>query len=58
MNLDESATTTLTFLFSDVEGSTALLRRLRDAYSAVMGDHERLLRAAWADAVAPGSSDP
>ena len=50
MNLDESATTTLTFLFSDVEGSTALLRRLRDAYSAVMGDHERLLRAAWADA--------
>ncbi len=51
MNPDESAaTTTLTFLFSDVEGSTALLRRLRDAYGAVMGDHERLLRAAWADA--------
>ena len=50
MKPDESATTTLTFLFSDVEGSTALLRRLRDAYSSVMGDHERLLRSAWADA--------
>ena len=50
MNLDETGTTTLTFLFSDVEGSTALLRRLRDGYTAVMGDHERLLRSAWADA--------
>jgi len=48
---DESgATTTLTFLFSDVEGSTALLRRLRDGYAAVMRDHERLLRTVWAEA--------
>jgi DNA-binding NarL/FixJ family response regulator/class 3 adenylate cyclase len=50
VNPDESGTTTLTFLFSDVEGSTALLRRLRDGYAAVMADHERLLRAVWADA--------
>jgi DNA-binding NarL/FixJ family response regulator/class 3 adenylate cyclase len=50
VNPDESATTTLTFLFSDVEGSTALLRQLRAGYTAVMGDHERLLRSAWADA--------
>ena len=49
MTPDESGTTTLTFLFSDVEGSTALLRQLRDGYTAVMGDHERLLREAWAD---------
>jgi DNA-binding NarL/FixJ family response regulator/class 3 adenylate cyclase len=49
VNPDESATT-LTFLFSDVEGSTALLRQLRAGYTAVMGDHERLLRSAWADA--------
>ena len=49
MNSDETGTTTLTFLFSDVEGSTALLRQLRDGYTAVMGDHERLLRKAWAD---------
>ena len=32
MNPDESGATTLTFLFSDVEGSTALLRQLRDGY--------------------------
>jgi DNA-binding NarL/FixJ family response regulator/class 3 adenylate cyclase len=45
MTTDETAT--LTFLFSDVEGSTALLRTLRDGYTAVMGEHERLMRAAW-----------
>jgi DNA-binding NarL/FixJ family response regulator/class 3 adenylate cyclase len=49
MTVDETGTATLTFLFSDVEGSTALLRTLRDGYSAVMGEHERLLRAAWED---------
>ena len=49
MTNDETGTSTLTFLFSDVEGSTALLRQLRDGYTAVMGDHERLLRTAWAD---------
>jgi DNA-binding NarL/FixJ family response regulator/class 3 adenylate cyclase len=43
-------TTTVTFLFSDVEGSTALLRKLRDGYREVMGRHEELMRAAWADA--------
>jgi len=40
-------TSTVTFLFSDVEGSTALLRKLRDDYRAVMGQHEELMRAAW-----------
>jgi DNA-binding NarL/FixJ family response regulator/class 3 adenylate cyclase len=40
-------TSTVTFLFSDVEGSTALLRKLRDDYRAVMGKHEELMRAAW-----------
>jgi DNA-binding NarL/FixJ family response regulator/class 3 adenylate cyclase len=45
----EETTTTLTFLFSDVEGSTALLRSLREGYTAVMSEHERLLRAAWAE---------
>jgi DNA-binding NarL/FixJ family response regulator/class 3 adenylate cyclase len=43
-------TSTLTFLFSDVEGSTALLRKLRDGYPSVMGKHEELMRAAWAEA--------
>ena len=46
--MDETSTATVTFLFSDVEGSTALLRKLRDGYSAVMGKHEELMRAAWA----------
>jgi DNA-binding NarL/FixJ family response regulator/class 3 adenylate cyclase len=45
--VDETGTATVTFLFSDVEGSTTLLRTLRDGYSAVMSEHERLLREAW-----------
>jgi DNA-binding NarL/FixJ family response regulator/class 3 adenylate cyclase len=44
---DETGTTTLTFLFTDIEGSTALVRRLRDDYGAVFEDHKRLLRDAW-----------
>jgi DNA-binding NarL/FixJ family response regulator/class 3 adenylate cyclase len=48
--MDEGTTATVTFLFSDVEGSTALLRKLRDGYREVMGRHEDLLRAAWAEA--------
>ena len=43
-------TTTVTFLFSDVEGSTALLRKLRDGYTDVMAKHEELMRAAWTEA--------
>jgi DNA-binding NarL/FixJ family response regulator/class 3 adenylate cyclase len=38
---------TVTFLFSDIEGSTILLRRLRDRYAVVLGEHQRLLRAAF-----------
>jgi DNA-binding NarL/FixJ family response regulator/class 3 adenylate cyclase len=47
VTLDDAGTTTLTFLFSDIEGSTALVRRLRDDYSTVFEDHKRLLRDAW-----------
>jgi class 3 adenylate cyclase len=35
-----------TFLFTDVEGSTRLLRQLRDDYGAVLAEHQRLLREA------------
>jgi predicted ATPase/class 3 adenylate cyclase len=36
---------TLTFLFTDIEGSTALLRRLGDdVYSQVLADHHRIIR--------------
>jgi DNA-binding NarL/FixJ family response regulator/class 3 adenylate cyclase len=38
---------TVTFLFSDVEHSTQLLRRLRERYGDVLGEHQRLLRAAF-----------
>jgi predicted ATPase/class 3 adenylate cyclase len=38
---------TVTFLFSDVEGSTRLLTRLRGRYGEVLGEHQRLLRAAF-----------
>jgi DNA-binding NarL/FixJ family response regulator/class 3 adenylate cyclase len=38
---------TVTFLFSDIEGSTVLLRRLRDRYAGVLADHQRLLRTAF-----------
>src|SRR5438128_2885915 len=48
--MDETPTATVTFLFSDVEGSTALLRKLREGYGPVMGQHEELMRAAWAEA--------
>jgi DNA-binding NarL/FixJ family response regulator/class 3 adenylate cyclase len=47
--MPELPTGTVTFLFSDVEGSTELLRRLRNGYADVMADHERLLRAAFQD---------
>jgi predicted ATPase/class 3 adenylate cyclase len=38
---------TVTFLFSDVEGSTRLVTRLPGHYAEVLADHQRLLRAAF-----------
>jgi len=35
---------TITFLFTDIEGSTRLLQELGDAYGDVVRDHRRLLR--------------
>jgi class 3 adenylate cyclase len=35
---------TVTFVFSDIEGSTALLKRLGDRYDEVLVDHRRLMR--------------
>jgi YVTN family beta-propeller protein len=37
----------VTFLFTDIEGSTQLVKQLRDRYPAVLEDHQRLLRAAF-----------
>ena len=39
---------TVTLLFTDIEGSTQLLRRLGDAYAGVLAEHQRLLREAFA----------
>lgn len=40
---------TVTFLFSDIEGSTDLLRRVGDdVFAAIRGDHRRILRDAFA----------
>jgi class 3 adenylate cyclase len=35
---------TVTFVFSDIEGSTALLKRLGERYEHVLSDHRRLMR--------------
>ena len=35
---------TVTFLFTDIEGSTQLLQRLGDEYANVLTEHRRTLR--------------
>ena len=40
---------TVTFLFTDVEGSTRLLKQLRERYADVLGEHQRILRVAFAE---------
>ena len=37
----------VTFLFTDIEGSTRLLHELGDGYADVLADHRRLLRNAF-----------
>jgi class 3 adenylate cyclase/DNA-binding beta-propeller fold protein YncE len=46
----ELPTGTVTFLFTDIEGSTALLKTLRDEYATVLSDHQELLRSAFESA--------
>ena len=43
----ELPTGTVTFLFTDIEGSTRLLDRLGDRYAEVLAEHHRLLREAF-----------
>src|SRR5437870_9173692 len=40
---------TVTFLFTDIEGSTRLLQELGDAYADALAEHRRRLRAAFAE---------
>ncbi|HLJ81777.1 MAG TPA: adenylate/guanylate cyclase domain-containing protein [Ktedonobacterales bacterium] len=41
-------TGTVTFLFSDIEGSTRLLQQLGSHYAEVLAAHQGLVRAAFA----------
>ena len=43
----ELPTGTVTFLFTDIEGSTRLLEELGDGYAEALAEHRRLLRAAF-----------
>jgi class 3 adenylate cyclase len=40
---------TVTFLFTDIEGSTELVRRLGERYADLLSEHRRLLRAAFSE---------
>ena len=44
----ELPTGTVTFLFTDIEGSTKLLQELGDAYVDALAEHRRVLREAFA----------
>jgi len=46
-NAGERPTGTVTFLFSDIEGSTRLLQRLGALYGQALAEHQRLLREAF-----------
>src|SRR5205809_7987910 len=46
--MPELASGTATLLFTDVEGSTRLLKGLREKYGDVLAEHKRILREAFA----------
>ena len=38
---------TVTFVFTDIEGSTHLIRNLGDGYASALDRHREILREAW-----------
>jgi YVTN family beta-propeller protein len=46
--VSERRTETVTLLFTDLEGSTRLLKQLRDRYADALAEHEQLLREIFA----------
>jgi class 3 adenylate cyclase/streptogramin lyase len=46
--VSEHRAATATFVFTDIEGSTALLKQLREQYAVALADHHRILREAFA----------
>ena len=50
---------TVTFLFTDIEGSTQLLYQLKERFVDLLAEHHRLLRAAFAKIdTQPGDESP
>src|SRR5881397_1621615 len=49
MDTRELPSGTVTFLFSDIEGSTRLLQELGDDYVGLLQDHRRIVRDAVRD---------
>jgi class 3 adenylate cyclase len=45
--MPELPTGTVTFLFTDIEGSTRLLQELGDGYAEALAEHRRVLREAF-----------
>ncbi len=43
----EAPSGTVTFLFTDIEGSTKLLERLREQYAVLLDEQRQILRAAF-----------
>ena len=52
--MPEPVSGTFTFLLTDIEGSTLLVRRLRDRYGDTLAQHHRLLRTAFEEAGGEG----
>jgi class 3 adenylate cyclase/streptogramin lyase len=48
LNVPDVMSATATFLFTDMEASTQLLKSHRDEYATILADHHRLLREAFA----------
>jgi len=46
--VNDPVSATATFLFTDIEGSTALVKQLRERYHEALADHHRILREAFA----------
>ena len=46
--MNQLPTGTVTFLFTDIEGSTQLLRRLGASYAGLLAEHQEIVRAAIA----------
>ena len=48
LRVHEASSATATFLFTDIEGSTQLLRAHRTEYAAILAEHHRILREQFA----------